>query len=162
LTEVGMGPDTNLEQQVAAAGGLALQAHDLAFLDAGRHFHLDFTAVELDVDRTAKGRPLEGNRHFGFDLGGWLWPAAATTASSPTKNFAHAPEAKQLAEALGHFGVHLGEVAGGPTPVERLSAGVGGSDGETAVRTNEAETIVLGAFGLIAEDVVGFLHFLEA
>src|SRR5439155_23476147 len=150
--------DAQRAEQVLSVRALARQAHRLAVADAGRDAHVDLPAADVERQRAAAGRGVEGDRHLVGLLRGRRGPAtgAARAPAAVGAEAAKPAEAAELAEDFLELrGIDLGAAAGAAAPVESGAAGrLAGAD--------EAEAVVLLAFLLVAEDVVGVLDFLEA
>src|SRR5436309_1402362 len=90
-----------------------------------------------------------------------LWsPASSAGAAALAEQVAQAAHARHAAEAAQQFlhlaGIDLDTFTEAAAPLEAARGAVGSAAG-----TREPELIVLRAFVLVAENVVGFLHFLE-
>src|SRR5262249_19942255 len=146
------------------AGTLARQAQALALLDSGGHLDVDLPAVHGQRYGATHRGGEEGDVGLGLDLlrpG----PSAAPPLLRRAEQFldtgagAGAPAAPlgEVAEDLAQVAGLEGALVEGPpagTPLEALGSAPRRWPGE-------AEAVVLGALVLVAQHVVGFLHFLE-
>src|SRR5262249_43630102 len=151
--------DVQSDDQVGSAGTLPAQAEFLAVLDAAWDLDFELAVVDLEADSASECSDLEGYGGVGFDLGRRPRPGPASRACSSAEQVLEATAAKHVAEHLGgHFGIALELKVARPAapPVESAWAA------RTAAGAGEAELIVLRPAFLIAEHVVGFLHFLES
>ena len=152
--EEGMRLDFDFEEEIAAAWALTLDSQRLTFFDAGGDFEFDVLAVDVDAHLSA----LHGDEKRNAELVRFGRRSGTTTASGLAA-FASEGIAGRAAEELAEDVLGLAWVdmnAAGSAPGE-----AGLSAAAHVLRAGEAELIVLAAFLLVAENVVGVLDFLE-
>src|SRR5262249_34106786 len=152
----------------AAARGLARQPHHLPVLDAGGHLDRQRLAVHGHVHRAAQRRRLERDADLRLDVLGGLRPGPPPPAAA-AEHLAHAAVAAAAEEMthdlLGLVRVHAGKVealrpaVAAPAERERLGPlfTAAAASREASPGADEAEAVVLGALGLVGEDVIGVL-----
>src|SRR5262249_39938909 len=143
---------------------LAAEPQLLAFLDTGRHFDLELSAINTKTNGAAHRSGLKGNCGLGFHFARWLRPGSpsASAPSLAAENVLDAaPPTENIAEHLGrHLGIPLefnpaARRAAAPMEATRPRSGPG-------ICAGEPELIVLRSPLLVAQHIVGFLYFLEA
>ena len=163
--EMGVRLDVQSQMKIGARGALPLQAENLPFLDARGNFDGKLVIVEVKIDGAAESRGQEGNRHIGSDgfLRTRLGPARSATrplakdiAEVGAPLAAHARH--DISQYLLRLRIDLRSAGAASSPVKGPSAR---SAAEAWLRAGKSVAVVLFAFGLVAENIVGVLDLLE-